>query len=321
MLKKSFTIIGLIIYFSIILTTSSPFQNNNLFEDNTISFVTNNTEFVYAEEENGGDDKGDDEKNDKDVDEEKDASFADSSNDNNGDNGNNNDNEAKENDKDVDKGGTDDGGKSNDDRDEVTETSSASFSSSDDSSPPDGNPSSSKDSEDFKKKVKNEVKVVTKKISKNKVVVRDYDNKEKEVIIVSNKNKCPTQSGSVGLTGTISPNGIRLLADFDPCKIKDGSVTLNMPNTQNIKLAAVYIDKKGNNHAGTLINPSKIQDINKKQGLFTIGLDEKMKGINPITKQTNTLTKINALLLYNIGEKPIQFKSGNTVVLTAILTK
>jgi hypothetical protein len=321
MLKKSFTIIGLIIYFSIILTTSSPFQNNNLFEDNTISFVTNNTEFVYAEEENGGDDKGDDEKNDKDVDEEKDASFADSSNDDNGDNGNNNDNEAKENDKDVDKGETDDGGKSNDDRDEVTETSSASFSSSEDSSPPDGNPSSSKDSEDFKKKVKNEIKVVTKKISKNKVVVRDYDNKEKEVIIVSNKNKCPTQSGSVGLTGTISPNGIRLLADFDPCKIKDGSVTLNMPNTQNIKLAVMYIDKKGNNHAGTLINPLKIQDINKKQGLFTIGLDEKMKGINPITKQTNTLTKINALLLYNIGEKPIQFKSGNTVVLTAILTK
>ena len=321
MLKKSFTIIGLIIYFSIILTTSSPFQNNNLFEDNTISFVTNNTEFVYAEEENGGDDKGDDEKNDKDVDEEKDASFADSSNDDDGDNGNNNDNEAKENDKDVDKGETDDGGKSNDDRDEVTETSSASFSSSNDSSPPDGNPSSSKDSEDFKKKVKNEIKVVTKKISKNKVVVRDYDNKEKEVIIVSNKNKCPTQSGSVGLTGTISPNGIRLLADFDPCKIKDGSVTLNMPNTQNIKLAVMYIDKKGNNHAGTLINPLKIQNISTKQGLFTIDLDEQMKGLNPVTGKSNILTKINGLALYNSGEKPIQFKSGNTVALTAAFIK
>ena len=49
-----------------------------------------------------------------------------------------------------------------------------------------------------------------------------------------------------------------------------------MPNTQNIKLAADYIDKKCNNHAGTL-NLSKIQDINKKQGLFTIELDEKMR--------------------------------------------
>ena len=53
-MQNQFTIIGLIIYFSVILTTSSPFQNNNLFEDNTISFVTNNTEFIYAEEENSG---------------------------------------------------------------------------------------------------------------------------------------------------------------------------------------------------------------------------------------------------------------------------
>lgn len=123
------------------------------------------------------------------------------------------------------------------------------------------------------------------------------------------------------LNGKISPKGIRLLADFDPCKIKDGSVTLNIPDTQNIKLAAVYIDKKNNNHAATLLNPLKIQDINKKQGLFTIELDDKMKGINPITKQSTTLTKINSLVLYNSGEKPIQFKSGNTIALTAILTK
>ena len=46
-----------------------------------------------------------------------------------------------------------------------------------------------------------------------------------------------------------------------------------------------------------------------------------MKGINPITKQSTTLTKINSLVLYNSVEKPIQFKSGNTIALTAILTK
>jgi hypothetical protein len=90
-----------------------------------------------------------------------------------------------------------------------------------------------------------------------------------------------------------------------------------MPNTQNIKLAVMYIDKKGNNHAGTLINPAKIQNISTKQGLFTIDLDEQMKGLNPVTGKSNILTKINGLALYNSGEKPIQFKSGNTVALTA----
>jgi hypothetical protein len=112
-----------------------------------------------------------------------------------------------------------------------------------------------------------------------------------------------------------------LLADFDPCIITDGSVTFNTANTQAIKLAVIYIDKKGNNHAGTLINPVKIQNLQQNQALFTIKLDETMKGLNPITGTSNTLTKINALALYNIGEKPVQFKSGNTVALTSMLTK
>jgi hypothetical protein len=328
MLKKSLLFLGLIIYFSITLTTSSPFQNNNLFEGNTISFPENNSEFVYAEKDKGGDDGdkkkdkggdndkggddgdkkkdkgGDNDKggddgdkkkdkggdNDKGGDERKDDSFTSGSNDDNEDKGNNNDNNDKKKDKDENKEGTTDTEKSNKDAtDDLTETSSVSFSQSDGNPPSDGNPtippgnnnnnnnptippgnnnnnprsdnnlkSSSKDFEDFKKKINNENKVVTKKISKNKVVMRDYENNEKEVIIVSNKNKCPTQSGTVGLTGKISPKGIRLLADFDPCKIEDGSVTLNIPNSQNIKLAAVYIDTKNNNHAATLLNPLKI---------------------------------------------------------------
>ena len=61
-----------------------------------------------------------------------------------------------------------------------------------------------------------------------------------------------------------------MLADFDPCRIIDGSVTLNMPNNQNLKLAAVFIDKNGNNHAGTLVNPVKIQNINKNQGYIQL---------------------------------------------------
>ena len=177
------------------------------------------------------------------------------------------------------------------------------------------------DDKDFKKKVNHEYKVITKKITKNKVIVRDHDNNEKEIIIISNKNTCPTQSNTVELKGKIGPQGIRLLADFDPCKISDGSVTFNMPNTQNIKLAAIYIDKNGNDHAGTLIDPVKIQNLNNRQGLYTTELDDKMKGISPVTGKGNTLTKINALALYNDGNIPIQFKGGNTAALTATFTK
>ncbi|MDF2737326.1 MAG: hypothetical protein K0S93_1183, partial [Nitrososphaeraceae archaeon] len=88
-----------------------------------------------------------------------------------------------------------------------------------------------------------------------------------------------------------------------------------------LKLAVMYIDYNGNNHAGTLITPLKIQSIDKNQGLFAIELDKSMKGINSVTGKSTTLTKINGLALYNNGDKPIVFKPGNIAALTATFTK
>ena len=156
---------------------------------------------------------------------------------------------------------------------------------------------------------------------KNKSIVKDDDNIEQEIIIVDDKSKCPTQSENVELSGILNPNGIRLLADFYPCKIVDGGITLHIPETPILKLAVMYIDYNGNNHAGALITPSKIQSIGNNQGLFTIELDEIMKGINPITGKSTTLKKINGLSLYNNGDKPIVFKPGNIAALTATFTK
>ena len=100
-----------------------------------------------------------------------------------------------------------------------------------------------------------------------------------------------------------------------------GGVTLNIPEIPILKLAVMYIDYNGNNHAGALITPSKIQSIDKNQGLFAIELDKSMKGINPVTGKSTTLTKINGLALYNNGDKPIVFKPGNIAALTATFTK
>ena len=84
----------------------------------------------------------------------------------------------------------------------------------------------------------------------------------------------------------------------------------------------MYIDYNGNNHAGALITPSKIQSIDKNQGLFAIELDKSMKGINPVTGKSITLTKIiNGLALYNNGDKPIVFKPVKIAALTATFTK
>ena len=159
-------------------------------------------------------------------------------------------------------------------------------------------------------------------IDRTKGMYRDNnDNTDKEYVIIGNKNTCPTQSETVALNGKINPKGIRILADFDPCRISDGSVTLNMPNTGSIKLALLFIDKAGNNNAGVLVKPLKIQDLSTNQALFTIELDGNMNGINPISKQSTSISRINGLAIYNDGNEPIQFNSGNIATLTATFTK
>lgn len=66
---------------------------------------------------------------------------------------------------------------------------------------------------------------------------------------------------------------------------------------------------------------SKNSEYKQKSRIYTIELDDAMKAINPVTGQTTTLTKINGLTLYNNGDKPIQFKSGNIAAITAIFSK
>ena len=165
------------------------------------------------------------------------------------------------------------------------------------------------------------VKEVVKVINKNKVIIRDSDNDEKEIIIAGDKITCPTQTETVPLNGQLNPKGIRLLADFDTCRISDGSVTLNMPNTDNIKLALLFVDKSGTNDAGVLVKPVKIQDLSTNQALFTVEIDGNMNGLNPMTGQSTSISKINGLALFNDGNEPIQLNSGNMAALTATFTK
>ena len=113
----------------------------------------------------------------------------------------------------------------------------------------------------------------------------------KQVIVPQNTKTCPTQTENIPLTGTLEPQGLRLIADLDPCMILDGSITLNIPNTEDIKVAVMYLDKTGNNHKGALINPAQIQALTNNQGLFKLDLDQIMQGKDPKTGQITTLTQ------------------------------
>ena len=63
----------------------------------------------------------------------------------------------------------------------------------------------------------------------------------------------------------------------------------------------------------------KIQSLKGNNALFIVDFDAEMEGENPITGKTKTLKNINAIALFNKSENTIDFKSGNSLALSAIL--
>lgn len=94
-------------------------------------------------------------------------------------------------------------------------------------------------------------------------------NLEREIFVIGDANTCPAQSSTVALSGKINPKEIRFLGDFYPCYIEDGGVTLNIPDTQNIKLAVQSMDENGNYYQTALITAIKIQKIDVNQTLYS----------------------------------------------------
>lgn len=116
--------------------------------------------------------------------------------------------------------------------------------------------------------------------------------------VPNGRNECNPINESITLQNRVVSKEILVIGDFYPCKLVSGEVTLNIPENDNLKLAVMYVDPISNNHAGALINPTKNRDIDKnQQGLFSIELDKTMKGTDPITGKSTTLTKINGLVL------------------------
>ena len=138
-------------------------------------------------------------------------------------------------------------------------------------------------------------------------------------IIKYKNNKCITQTGSIPLTGKIGAKIPILLGDFYPCEINGGHATLNVPNTADLQFVAMHLDTKKGNHVGIAIDMKKIKNLADNNALFEINFSDKMKGKYPITGKEKILGDINAVALYNKAKQTINFKSGNSLAISAIL--
>ena len=139
-------------------------------------------------------------------------------------------------------------------------------------------------------------------------------------IIKYQGSKCDTQTASIPLTGSIGPRTPIILGDFDPCELKDGRATLNLPKTDDLGFVVMNIDNKKGKHECIIVdNMDKVQNIANGNALFIVDFDDKMKGEDPITGEKKTLKDINGIVLYNKSKKTIDFKSGNGLAISAVL--
>lgn len=138
-------------------------------------------------------------------------------------------------------------------------------------------------------------------------------------IIKYQGNKCSTQSDSIPLAGKIPPKTPILLGDFYPCELSDGRATLHLPNTQDLQIAMIHLDKKDGNHEAALVNMQKIQSLNRGSTLFVVNFNDQFQGEDPITGKPKTIKDVNAIALYNKARQTLDFNSGNSIAISAVL--
>src|SRR5215218_3256031 len=213
MIKKSLLNMGIIVYVGIFLISINLFENNSSFT------LSSGVQFVYAQDNRGGDGDGNGgSKGDGDG--------------NGGSKGDGDGNGGSKGDGDGNGGSKGDGdgnGGSKGDGDGNGGSKGDGDGNGGSKGDGDGNGGSKGDGDGGDNNRNNDSKESGGNNKKNKSIVKDDNNIGQEILIVGEKSTCPTQSESVELSGIINPKGIRLLGDFYPCKIADGGVTLNIP--------------------------------------------------------------------------------------------
>jgi hypothetical protein len=119
----------------------------------------------------------------------------------------------------------------------------------------------------------------------------------------------------------MAEGGARILAAVQPCIITDGTVLLNLPDEQGIRLVAANI-QGGQTTQSAIIPFQRIAPITQGQVLFGADLNEQITGENPATGNSVTMNgNINALFLLNDSGEAIELDGDHSVALNLILRR
>ena len=144
-------------------------------------------------------------------------------------------------------------------------------------------------------------------------------------LVKANTNCDPIQE-SIKLGPTIiPPKGLLILASTDKCRIKQGTVIVDIPRTPNLKLLAGNFDKS----QIVLVNATNLQNIpsGTTTGNTTISsvklgkLATSLVGKDIQTGAPKSVSTINGAVLWNAGGFPIKTTEANNAEVVITFTK
>ncbi|VFJ14856.1 exported protein of unknown function [Candidatus Nitrosocosmicus franklandus] len=133
-------------------------------------------------------------------------------------------------------------------------------------------------------------------------------------------SNCSSRASTLPLaTSLLQDRGARLIVALGPCTVTDGSVLLNLPETDGLEL--IVANMQGNQVLQSAVVPlQKVASLAPGQTLYNVDLNEVMTGKEPVLGNEVTLNgNINALLLWNNAGQEIIFNPQNSVSFSTAL--
>ncbi len=162
---------------------------------------------------------------------------------------------------------------------------------------------------------------------------QQQDSQQAKITVVgTDDSTCETSLyEKVKLDGIIiEPEEKLLIADLTPCKISDGKVTFDITINPKLQLGIPYTDLTDNKYGHVndnslsiktaLLSPTEVHN-GKDTRLFAIELHDGEEFKDSLTEEKTTFTNIDELYLYNNGDEPLEFKSGDNFIIRGELEK
>ena len=156
---------------------------------------------------------------------------------------------------------------------------------------------------------------------------QQQDSQQAKITVVgTDDSTCETSLyEKVKLDGIIiEPEEKLLIADLTPCKISDGKVTFDITINPKLQLGIPYTDLTDNKYGHVndnslsiktaLLSPTEVHN-GKDTRLFAIELHDGEEFKDSLTEEKTIFTNIDELYLYNSGDEPLEFKSGDNFII------